>query len=196
MGRYGVPHQDSGVGVRSVFNLNDGVAVRRVFSLDDGVAVRRVFSLDDGVAVRRVSSLDDGVAVRRVSSLDDGVAVRRVSSLDDGVAVRRVFSIDGGSGPSCTVIFHAPEFPLIKAPRLFSHGIPSIDISRSKLADMRIVMQILSEYRLAVFRVLERLQYMGVPELVHILAQENVFGMVLILRQHGEVGPVPLFDSL
>ena len=57
-------------------------------------------------------------------------------------------------------------------------------------------MQIFSEYRLTVFRVLDRLQDVRMPELIHVLAQKNVFRVVGIFREHGEIGPVPAFDAL
>ena len=57
-------------------------------------------------------------------------------------------------------------------------------------------MQILSEYLLTVFGVLDRLQDMRMPELIHVLAQENVFRVVRIFREHGEIGPVPALDAL
>ncbi len=58
------------------------------------------------------------------------------------------------------------------------------------------MMQILPEYRLTVLGVLDRLQDVRVPELIDVLAEKNVFGVILIFRQHGEIGPIPLFDTL
>ena len=57
-------------------------------------------------------------------------------------------------------------------------------------------MEILPEYGLAVFRVLDRLQDMRMPELIYVLAQKNVFRVVRIFREHGEIGLVPAFDAL
>jgi len=52
-------------------------------------------------------------------------------------------------------------------------------------------MQILSEYCLTVFGVLDRLEDVRMPELIHVFASKNVFRVVRIFRQHGEIGPVP-----
>src|SRR6266581_4039241 len=124
---------------------------------------------DRGIAIRRVFHPDRGVTVRCISSSDSSVAVCRIPSPDGGITVRRIFGFDSSSGPGCVVILHAPEFLLIQAPRLLSHGDPSIDVGRGKFADVRVMMQVLPEYRLTVLSVLDRLQDMRMPELIHIL---------------------------
>src|SRR6266568_1869810 len=124
---------------------------------------------DRGIAIRRVFHPDRGVTVRCISSSDSSVAVCRIPSPDGGITVRRIVGVDRSSGPGCVVILHAPEFLLIQAPRLLSHGDPSIDVGRGKFADVRVMMQVLPEYRLTVLSVLDRLQDMRMPELIHIL---------------------------
>src|SRR6266581_1066870 len=160
------------MGNRSIFYPNVGIGKS---CHDRGIAIRRVFHPDRGVTVRCISSSDSSVAVCRIPSPDGGITVRRavgldsISSFDGGVAVRGIFGVDRSSGPGCVVILHAPEFLLIQAPRLLSHGDPSIDVGRGKFADVRVMMQVLPEYRLTVLSVLDRLQDMRMPELIHIL---------------------------
>src|SRR6266540_1408662 len=148
------------MGNRSIFYPNVGIGKS---CHDRGIAIRRIVGLDSSVAVRCISSSDSSITVRRAVGLDS------ISSFDGGVAVRGIFGVDRSSGPGCVVILHAPEFLLIQAPRLLSHGDPSIDVGRGKFADVRVMMQVLPEYRLAVLSVLDRLQDMRMPELIHIL---------------------------
>src|SRR6266702_4712007 len=154
------------MGNRSIFYPNVGIGKS---CHDRGIAIRRVFHPDRGVTVRCISSSDSSVAVCRIPSPDGGITVRRIVGFNSGVAVRGIFGVDRSSGPGCVVILHAPEFLLIQAPRLLSHGDPSIDVGRGKFADVRVMMQVLPEYRLTVLSVLDRLQDMRMPELIHIL---------------------------
>src|SRR6266568_3643068 len=165
------------MGNRSIFYPNvgigkschdRGIAIRRVFHPDRGVTVRCISSSDSSVAVCRIPSPDGGITVRRIVGFNSSVAVRGISSFDGSITVRGAVGVDRSSGPGCVVILHAPEFLLIQAPRLLSHGDPSIDVGRGKFADVRVMMQVLPEYRLTVLSVLDRLQDMRMPELIHI----------------------------
>ncbi len=57
-------------------------------------------------------------------------------------------------------------------------------------------MQVVAEHFLAVLGVLDGLQDVRMPELVHVLAQEDVFGVVGVFRQHGQIGLVRNFDAV
>jgi hypothetical protein len=88
-----------------------------------------------------------------------------------------------------------PELPLIQAPGFLSQGDPFFRVCRRDFADMRSVVQILSEYHLTVFGVLDRLQDVRMPKLIHILAEKDVFGVVLVLHEHGQIVLVCLLDA-
>src|SRR5258708_3437888 len=129
-----------------------------------------------------------------VYGLDASTGRRCLRALNTSTGGCGGFSLDDIPGPGC--ILSAPKLPFVEVSGLLGLHFPFRDVRGSEISDMRSMMQVVAEHFLAVLGVLDGLQDVRMPELVHVLAQEDVFGVLGVFRQHGQIGLVREFDAV